>query len=155
MLERKYLSSEQKEFFKILKVRYNMLLQGTRVELLPSVRNFIEDECDLSYHYDLPVIKKSDEKHQKNYPSILDDSVFTSKVKEESKDWNCTEEYYEKMLETNKDPSIAYKLLKHINRRGLPGIVQTIMLYLSSIERDDIPSASFFISLLSFENMQD
>ena len=70
MLERKYLSSEQKEFFKILKVRYNMLLQGTSVELLPSVRNFIEDECNLSYNYDLPVIKKSNEKHQKNYPSI-------------------------------------------------------------------------------------
>ena len=62
-----------------------MLLQGTSVKLLPSVRNFIEDECNLSYNYDLPVIKKSNEKHQKNYPSILDESAFTSKVEDERK----------------------------------------------------------------------
>ena len=132
-----------------------MLLQGTSVKLLPSVRNFIEDECNLSYNYDFPVIKKSNEKHQKNYPSILDESAFTSKVEDERKSWNCTEEYYEKLLETNKDPTIAYKLLRQISRRGLPGVVKTIMLYLSTLKKEAIPDASFFISLLSFENMED
>ena len=133
--------------------------------MLPEVKGFLEKKCNVDYSYETHSLSKTQE-NKVHYPHELNEEKVQEEVDKQYKRGNVQSSYYEKMLMVNKEKDKAKEILDNVSDRGLPGVVDTIMLYLSHLDStekekdskkkaDAIAVRKYYIHLLSFENMDD
>ena len=79
-----YLSSELTRFRDLLKTRYYLLLQGTKKELLPEVKEFLEKKCNVDYSFETHSLSKTQE-NKVHYPHKLDERKVQEEVDKQYK----------------------------------------------------------------------
>lgn len=130
-----------------------LLQQEPDRDVLPDITEFIIDEADVSLAVSKPPMSvKKDKSSSVLYPSALDYNKLELFIKDELKSDDLTAEYSEKLLKTNRDKDIARKLLKKCEKVGLPGVVDNILLYLSTLE--NVTDGGLFLDLLTFDDME-
>lgn len=121
--------------YDVVKTRMILLQQEPDRDVLPDIAQFVMDETNVSLAVSKPpMIGKRDETSSALYPSALDYEKIDSFVKKQLENEKVSAEYCEKLLETNRDKNLSEYLLKMSRKMGLPGVVENILLYLSTLK---------------------
>ena len=152
-MKRYDLSGKLREMYDVVKTRMILLQQEPDRDVLPDIAQFVMDETNVSLAVSKPpMIGKRDETSSALYPSALDYEKIDSFVKKQLENERVSAEYCEKLLETNRDKDLSEYLLKMSRKMGLPGVVENILLYLSTLK--EVTDGKLFLELLTFDDME-
>ena len=142
-----------KELRDMLYFRYLLLKQGECPELNPELKSYIADHYDVAMNFGKAPLRPSEDVSTSPSKCSIDYNAFQSFLKDMDLEY-CTDVYVERLLKVNEDKKIAHQLLKRISRPGIDGILKNIMLYLSTLEHENLSSQSLWLGLLTFEDME-
>ena len=130
-------NEELKKLKEILYNRFMLLKQGQNPVISDELRDYLKSE--LSLHFDfgkVPVRNNTAEQEKKvTGTNHLDEAKLTSFIQQETKQMRITSAMAERLARENTDPSLAEGILNALQRPGVPGVVDTILLYVSTLEK--------------------
>ena len=152
ILEERRLSYDLRELRDMLKARYELLLQGVHEDVTPELSSYLERILNLNFDPDEYSYRRKT-KSQKTYPTRLEESDILKVVLDDSLS-HYTSYFFEQDLSSANAKFSPKTILEHLDRKGL-NVVPLIMQYLGTLERKQIPTASLFLNLLTFDAMEE
>ena len=150
-------NEELKKLKEILYNRSMLLKQGQNPVISDELRRYLESE--LSLHFDfgkVPVRTDATEQEKTiNGDNHLDESKLISFIQEEIKQMRITSTMAERLARENTDASLAEGILNSLQRPGVPGVVDTILLYVSTLEKKNRENQRLWLELLTFDQMEE
>lgn len=146
------LSYDLKKLYELLKARYELLLQGAHEDVTPKLREYLEKKLNLDYTPN-KYLHSRKIKAKQSYPTELVDSQILEAVLQDSLS-HLTSYFFEQEMSSAVQKFDAKTTLEHLDRKGL-NVIPIIMLYLRDLGADQIPTASLFLNLLTFDDMDN
>lgn len=136
----------------MLNARYELLLQGAHEDITPEFSSYLTKILHLDfvpdeYSYTRKV------KSKKTYPTKLLESEILKEVLDDSIH-HYTPYFFEQDLASSDAKFSPKAILEHLDRKGL-NVVPVIMQHLAALEKKQIPTASLFLNLLTFDAMEE
>ena len=150
-------NEELKKLKTVLYNRFMLLKQGQNPVISDELRSYLESE--LSLHFDFGKVPVRDDPATQTETvtgdNHLDETKLASFIEEETKQMRITSTMAERLARENKDASLAEGILKALQRPGVPGVVDTILLYVSTLEEKNRVNQRLWTELLTFDQMEE
>ena len=141
-----------KKLYDIVKSRMILLKQSPETDVLPEISEYVIDKKDISLTVSKPpIIAKKSSDPSESYPSSLSYEDIDAFLRKQLDNHNVNTAYCEKLLETNRDKEYSKYLLDNAQQKGLPGVVDNIILYYSTLEK--VADGKLYLHLLTFDDM--
>ena len=150
-------NEELKKLKEILYNRFMLLKQGQNPVISDELRDYLKSELSLHFDFGKVPVRNNTAEQEKTVTGTnhLDDVELTSFIQQETKQMRITSAMAERLARENTDPSLAEGILNALQRPGVPGVVDTILLYVSTLEKKNRANQRLWLQLLTFDQMAE
>ena len=150
-------NEELKKLKEILYNRFMLLKQGQNPVISDELRDYLKSELSLHFDFGKVPVHNNTAEQEKTVTGTnhLDDVELTSFIQQETKQMRITSAMAERLARENTDPSLAEGILNALQCPGVPGVVDTILLYVSTLEKKNRANQRLWPQLLTFDQMAE
>lgn len=150
-------NEELKKLKEILYNRFMLLKQGQNPVISDELRDYLKSELSLHFDFGKVPVHNNTAEQEKTVTGTnhLDEAKLTSFIQQETKQMRITSAMAERLARENTDPSLAEGILNALQCPGVPGVVDTILLYVSTLEKKNRANQRLWPQLLTFDQMAE